>query len=140
MKNAKAIIIIVVVVIGIVLAIYFSGKRAGKKTVPAPVPLPADTRGGSISPTFNPGPYTDPIWEDIDEIFGVHEAAPYVALNKLSNSELVAVYNDWNQRYFTKAGHKTMPQAIKGEYTFWNTQWATVAGLIVERYAAMGLS
>lgn len=108
-------------------------RKLSNRYVPAKtVQLPPDIQAGGIT-TFNPGQYTDAIFEDLDEVIGVHEAGPYNEALKLSNSQFVAIYNDWNERYKSKFDNKDIISAIEGEFTAWNYSWASVAGTFVQR-------
>lgn len=130
-------IIILVIVLVIILTIYFLGKHAGKKYVPKEVPLPADTQPGEMK-NFNPGTYTDAVKDELYG-FGFRSAGPYNELLTLSNSQFVAVYNDWNKRYFEKH-NETLPGAIKAEMgTVWNYSWVTAVGAVLERCSKLGL-
>lgn len=131
---------IILVVIGIILFIYLSGRAAGKRFVPKDVQIPIDTQPDGSTSTFNPGPYTDAIFNDIDEIFGFHSSVPYEALNKLSNSGLVAVYNDWNRRYYSK-DNETIVQAIQGEIAIINpfSDFGGIKRAILQRYESLNL-
>lgn len=135
-KNATLIIwvIIVLVIVGI---IYYAGRKRGKQYVPQDIVIPVDTQSPGTPSTYNPGPITDAIHEDLDEAFGYHESQPYRAALKLSNSQLAAVYNDWNKRYARDFDGKTIIQAIEDEYTLWNITWATVAGELVARFRTL---
>lgn len=133
MKNfsPKNIAIVIVVILIIVAIIYFLGKRAGKKTTPQEVELPSDIQPNEIT-SFNPGPYTDAIFQDVNELFGFRDAEPYNQALGLSNTQLVAVYNDWNQRYLNKVG-KTMTKAIQDETTLWNYSFISAAKTLIDR-------
>jgi hypothetical protein len=133
MKNfsPKNIAIVIVVILIIVAIIYFLGKKAGKKTTPQEVELPSDIQPNEIT-SFNPGPYTDAIFQDVNELFGFRDAEPYNQALGLSNTQLVAVYNDWNQRYLNKVG-KTMTKAIQDETTLWNYSFISAAKTLIDR-------
>lgn len=115
-KNSGLIITIAIILI-IIGIIYYVGKHAGRKYKPNDIIIPPDTQAPGTPGIYNPGPVTDAIFQDLDEVFGVHDAEPYQAAMKLSNSQLAAVYNDWNQRYSEKFDHKTIIQALKGDYS-----------------------
>lgn len=131
----KTVIGIVVTIIIIIAVIYILGRRSIKKQIPKDVELPSDTQPGGQT-NFNPGPYTDAVYEDITEIIGTRDSLPYQALLSLSNTQLVAVYNDWNQRYYTKL-KETLTQAISKEYTIWNYSWTSVAGTLIDRLKSL---
>lgn len=121
----------------IIAIIYFVGRGQGRKYVPNDIVIPPDTQQSGTPGMYNPGPATDAIFEDLDEVVGVHETEPYVAAMKLSNSQLAAIYNDWNQRYAKDFKGKTIIQAINGEFTVWNYDWAVIAGQLVNRFRTL---
>lgn len=98
----------------IILVIYYKGKSAGKKYAPDPVTLPSDTQGNNVPANWNPGTITDALEQDVYG-YGLHNIAPYRDALKLSNSQLVAVHNDWNQRKYSKH-QETLRQAIAVEF------------------------
>lgn len=130
---------IAVAIIVIVLVIFFIGKKSGKKSAPKPVDLPPDTQPGGIT-QFNPGPYTDNLHEDITEIWGFRNSKPYSDLLSLSNTQVVAVYNDWNNRYYSE-DNETLYQAIAAErfYTF-TLGWPALRQTVLDRLWSLGLS
>ena len=133
LSNWKIILVVVVVII-LLIFVY----KKGRKWVPKQVKLPPDTQpGGAIN--FNPGTYTDAIFKDIDCVFCTHKIKPYADLNALSNSQLVAVYNDWNQRYFSEY-NETIVQAMSGELSFLGYTWAQTVKLVIERYKSINLN
>ena len=137
-KNYKNTIFLTVAIIAVVLIIYWRGKKAGEKETPKEVPLPIDTQGGNVT-TFNPGPLTDALHDDINEIFGIRNIEPYRELLTISNSQLVAVYNDWNQRYYAEDS-RTLPQAIKHEMTsLFSFTWPTLAETVLDRFKSLNL-
>lgn len=135
-KN-KGIVITIFVILVIIGVIYYIGKGAGRKYVPDDIVIPTDTQSPGTPSNWNPGPYTDAIFQDLDEVFGVHEAKPYHAANQLSNSQLAAVYNDFNKRYSKDFDSKTIIQAIESEFTIWNQEWANIAGALVQRFKSL---
>lgn len=142
-KYSEWIIIIALIIIAIVI-IYFMGRKQGKKYTPDDVDLPPDTQpvgtdGSSLS-TWNPGPITDAIAADLSEFWGSHDAQPYNDALALSNSQLVAVYNDWNHRYFNDFDQKTLIGAIQDDWTAWNYSWATATSTLVQKLKSLGLN
>jgi hypothetical protein len=136
-KQYKNTIIITVAIIAVVLIIYWRGKKAGERETPKEVPLPTDTQGGNV--TFNPGALTDALHDDINEMFGIRDIEPYRELLTISNSQLVAVYNDWNNRYYLD-DNRTLPQAIKHEMTsLFSFTWPTIAETVLERFKSLNL-
>lgn len=126
-----------IVVIGLSIAFIVVYKK-GKKWAPGKVDLPPDTQPGGAT-NFEPGPYTEAIWKDLDCVFCTHDSAPYEALMRLSNSQLVSIYNDWNARYFKK-NNETLIQAIEADFTVWNSTWATTASNVITRLESLNLA
>lgn len=123
----------------IILAILFViVYKKGKLWRPDDVKLPPDTQPGGAT-NFNPGPYTEAVWKDLDCIFCTHDAAPYEALMKLSNSQLVSVYNDWNKRYFNK-NNETIIQAMNGDWSGWNLNWEHTLKDALLRFESLNLA
>jgi hypothetical protein len=142
MKNFKSTLIIIIVVLVILVSIFLLGRYKGKKYVPKEVSLPSDTQpinGGGVSTSFNPGPYTDAIASDVYDFFSLHSSQPYNDVLALSNTQVVAIYNDWNKRYFSKH-NETLPAAIKAESTGWNYSWVTATGALITRLTKLGLN
>lgn len=135
--SPKAILIAIAAILVVVAIIYFLGKKAGKRITPQEVELPSDIQPNEVS-SFNPGPFTDAIFEDVNETFGFRDAQPYNQALGLSNTQLVAVYNDWNNRYFNKA-HKTMTKAIQDETTIWNYSFISAAQTLIDRLKSLKL-
>jgi hypothetical protein len=103
-------LIIVFVVIGILIAIYFFGKSAGKKKTPKDVALPnagngipvvgKDAKGKPIS--WSPVPLADEAYDVMDGIFtatGTKETL-FIKLLTLTADQLAAVYNEFNRKYY----------------------------------------
>lgn len=129
-----------ILLIALILYLVF---RAGKKYRPSTVILPPDTQPGGIT-TFNPGTYTDALYNDIVCWFCTRDIAAWQDLLELSNSQIVAVYNDWNKRYYEK-DKQTLVQALKGEYTtsiIFGTalDWKDLADTVVARFQSLGLN
>jgi len=139
MKEYKNILIALVVTVIIVLIIYFVGKRAGKQYTPSEVELPPDVpTGGNY--TFNPGPYTDALHEDINEMWGLRDKKAYTNLLNLGNSQLIAIYNDWNKRYYSE-DNETLTQAISGEYFGISVyDWRPIVTQLLDRLKALNLN
>lgn len=124
----------------LIALILFLVYRAGKKYRPETVILPPDTQPGGAT-TFDASSYTDAIHTDVTCYACLHSSAPYADANALSNSQIVAIYNDWNKRYYQE-DNETIVQAIKGERdTFGlNFAWQYNAGTLVSRFQSLGLN
>jgi hypothetical protein len=114
--DPKIILYMAIFIVVIVIAIYFIKKN--NLVAPPPVTLPNDINPEADSQgNFNPTPYTDALYNEIyASWYKARDVTPYDNALQLSNSELAAVDNDWNQRYFSKDGEK-LSQAIDNEYT-----------------------
>jgi hypothetical protein len=112
----KNIIIGIVVVIAIVLIIYFSGKKAGKRTAEGPqVVYP--NGGNSIPQGWNPIPLAEELFDAMDGLFtlsGTKTAVWNKLLNLPTDEMIIAVYNAFNQKYFS-LGKGTLVQWIRDE-------------------------
>lgn len=130
------IIAAVILLIIILIYVYYQGK----KYRPSTVILPPDVQPGGAT-TFDPSTYTNAIHTDVTCYFCMHDSTPYADANALSNSQLVAIYNDWNKRYYEEDS-ETIVQAIKGERdTFGlNYAWQYIAGTLISRYESLGLN
>lgn len=123
----------IIIILIIILIIYLLYRAYKNKYYPAKdVTLPTDTQSGNIT-TWNPSAYTDAIYNDLNSVFTPHSATPYESANKLSNSQLVAIYNDWNDRYKAKFSNLDIIDAINGDFTWWNYDWRLAAGAFSER-------
>lgn len=152
----KFLIITIIIILAIVWAIYYFGKEEGSKYVPNDIVIPPDLQpntstideNGNVVPItyttpqgtiFNPGPYTDAIFRDLDCIFCFHDAGPYNDAMALSNSQLAAIYNDWNQRYSEKFDKQTLIQALEGDFSTWNLVWEhTLQDLVIRLKSIAG--
>jgi hypothetical protein len=83
---------------------------------------------------FSPGPYTDAIHNDIyASWYTPRNVTPYANALQLSNAELAAVDNDWNNRYYTEKGQK-LSEAINGWYSsLFSDSFPDVAEQLVKR-------
>lgn len=133
----KGIIITAIIIGGIVWAIWYFGKKAGQKYVPDNIVIPPDLQAPGTPDKFNPGPYTDALFRDLDCIFCMHNEKPYKDALTLSNSQLAAIYNDWNKRYASEFDGMTIIQAIYDERAFYNPPWATVSDALAKRFKSL---
>ena len=119
-----------------------SVERANAKpdniTVPDDNPGTGTGLGGS---SFNPKAYTDRLKQDIYCFFCTRDHSIYRDLASMSNSNLMKVYNDWNDRYYGQS-NETMIQAMNGEV--YGNGWmdSTKANVtnIISRLQSMGAS
>lgn len=136
----KGLIITIIVIMVIIAIIFFVGKKAGGKYVPNDILIPQDTQAPGTPLNYNPGPVTDAIYEDLDEVWGYHSLAPYESALKLSNSQLAAVYNDWNKRYAEKFDGKTIIQAMEDDFSIipsYSIQWRATRDALVLRFRSL---
>lgn len=116
------------------IVIYYFGKKAGQAVAPKTVTLPGDIIGPGGN-QFNPGPYTDGMYNDIyGGLFTPRDSTPYANALNLSDSQLVAVYNDWNNRYWAK-DNETIIDALNGEHlAFMSTSFRDLRDQLVSRF------
>lgn len=112
--------LVAVVLIAIAYAIYDMETKGGKVSAGTKnLETTVTDAYGNVSTTtyqFNPRPYTDRLKETINSwAFGLSDAKPYHDLLALKNSEIVAVAQDWNDRFFREK-QETLLQAINGEW------------------------
>lgn len=129
-------VIIAIIVLIIVIAIAYN---RGKSYRPGSVALPPDINPGD-STTFNPTQYTDDIYNDLSCWFCVHSVKPYDAALRLSNTQLVAVWNDWNRRYYEKFDNQNLITAINGDYSFSNGLFNNSGNNLVVRLEGLNLN
>lgn len=138
MGNLKVYIIVGLIIIAILLAVFFIGKYKGKQYAPDTVKLPSDTQGTSVPSNWNPGTITDALHYDLYCKACFRNTQPYIDASALSNSQVVAVHNDWNQRYFSE-NKETLRQAMDAEFTAFNSAADTAMGILKEKLKSLGL-
>jgi len=138
MGNLKVYIIVGLIVLAIVLAIFFFGRYKGKQYTPDTVQLPPDTQGLSTPSNWNPGTITDALHADLYSVFALRNYQIYDDTAALSNSQLVAVHNDWNKRYFNEE-KETLRQAIDAEVTAFDTGLRARMNIVKDRLKTLGL-
>lgn len=134
--------ILTYILIGIILAliVYYLGKKRGEDKVPnLPEPVPNPTPGPGQDNSYNPGVLTDQL---ANEIIGIswtpRNRTPFDTLLSLPDWQFRAVANDWQKRYYKKAGDKTMLQAINEEWSGWG-YFLTLKEQIAKRGQELGL-
>ena len=138
MGNLKVYIIVGLIIIAVLLAVFFIGKYKGKQYTPDKVALPADMQGLNVPANWSPATTTDSLYNDLYTVVGFHSSQPYQDALELSNSQLVAVHNDWNKRYFSK-DKQTLSQAIQADYSIWNSAWSATSNALVQKLRNLGL-
>lgn len=115
-KYQKYIIIGVLVLVFFIVVYVMVKKKALSDAVPESVEV-TDENGNTV--TFNPGPYTDALYKEMDKdnrIYG-RNLQPHLDLLELSSPKFVAVFNDWNKRYFSKE-KRSLVQRYQDEYGY----------------------
>lgn len=105
-------IIIGVLILALIIYAYVKGKNKG----PGEEDLPMDMQPTNVGDGkgWNVGNYTDALHKDIYS-YGMRNDKIWLDTVILSNSQLGAIYNDWNKRYYSK-DKETITQAISGEW------------------------
>ena len=130
----KQLLIVIGVIIALIIIIFFIGKVAGKKAGPQNVSLPTDIQAqGTVIANWNPGPFTDNIKTETDKswfsLWNPVSTAPFCDADALSNTQLAAIYNDWNQRYYPSV-NKTIVQAIQNMSTANFEAWGCASSIV----------
>ena len=104
-----------------------------------PKDLTGDT-GSSSAGDFQPEPFTNAIYSDVNEVWGVRDIEAYNNLAARSNDELILIYADWLDRYFDDE-QQTLTQAIEGEsVSVFDWDFGAIKDIIVERLHALNLN
>ncbi len=97
---------------------------------------------------FQPGAYTNALFDEMDRNswWSGRNLKPYQDLLALSDGQFKAVINDWNARYFVKAGNKTLAQRIAEEKAWLisgdnedNNLFPALKETIIAKVKALGL-
>lgn len=116
-KHSEIIIILIIILI-VVMTIWFLGKRRGKQTAEGPqVDYPEG--GEEIPANWSPVPLADEL-KDVMKgwAFTGTKDATWIKLRDLPTDEMViAVYNAFNQKYFS-LGYGTLTQWIRDEWYY----------------------
>ncbi|HTN47196.1 MAG TPA: hypothetical protein VL098_12680 [Flavipsychrobacter sp.] len=100
-----------------------------------PAPLP--TGGGCDG--FDPKPYTDAVHEDIYSSFWVsRKHQPYKDLLSLADCQLIKVWNDWNNRYFSE-DKQNLKQALDDEIAN-DVTFPVLRSQIFERFKRLNIA
>ena len=115
--------ILTYILIGGILAfiIYKWGQKQGQDTVPIlPEPIPKPPGGAGTDNSYNPGPLTDRL---ANEIIGIawtpRDRVPFDELLAVPDWQFIGVAKDWQNRYYNKAGKLTLLQSINAEGSGW---------------------
>lgn len=91
-----------------------TGELKGLMTKP-----PHIEAGAEITPKIRQ--YTDSLDQDIYEKWGTRNSAIYATVAVLPNADLSAIYNDWQERYYSK-DNQTLVQAMEDETYYFETK------------------
>jgi hypothetical protein len=143
----KVILISVVAVIAIVLTIYFVGQKAGKRAADnpwqAPLPTDSENKGTSIDAArvraVVDDLYTDLNYLDVLPMWGTRSMAVYQRWNAMSDTEFVAVYNDFNARFSSEFGGKSVRVILKNEWGWGQSGFNALRETIESRFERLKL-
>jgi len=123
-KKQKKYLIYGIIVLVILLAVYFKGRAAGLLTKPKQIDIPKDIIGGESGGNTPTGgietgaeirSVATALFDDMSGFnWSGHDMTPYKRLLALSNSGFVAVYNDFNTRYYG-LGEGTLKEWLMNE-------------------------
>lgn len=104
------------VFVAVAYAIYSIESKGGKATAGTTNLQTVNAQGETVSYQFNPRPYTDRLKETIYSNFGIFsDAKPYKDMLALKGAEIIAIAQDWNNRYYQE-DNESLLQAINAEY------------------------
>jgi len=119
-KKIAAVAVAVVVLI-VILQVYRKIKYRVQQ--PPRIPVPNDNPFGAVTPgSYNPGPLTVKLYEDIRGWKFFNNYAPWKELSELSDTDVVKVMNEWDKRYFATWG-ETLLEAFAGETRYRVNTW-----------------
>jgi hypothetical protein len=135
-------VIIAVVVIGVLVFIYFVGRRSGKVKIEQ-VDLPSDQPGGSVLTSQDNAKVrtiAQQLHDDMDGLNFSHQLKPYEDLLTLNDTLFVAVYNDFNN-LFGAENKGTLRQWISDETSdwWWGTSFSSLVKSIIARMDRLNL-
>jgi len=146
LKGSKSTIpiIIAVVVIGLLVFIYFIGRRSAKMKVEQ-VPLPQDQPGGILLSQADAEKVNKIAVGLHDDMNGVawsvtHESEPYELLLGASDTVFVAVYNHFNKLY-SEPKNPTLREWLVSEFSspFVNNAYHTIKNMVINRIDRLNL-
>jgi hypothetical protein len=107
-------ILLFVVLLAIIIYLFFRKKST---VIQAPDPVNVLDPVTNTVINFQPGAYTNALWDEMDRnsFWSGRNLKPYQDFLALSDGQIKAVVNDWNARYFSRAGSKTLAQRIAEE-------------------------
>lgn len=136
-------IVLGLVVVGILVFVYFVGRRSAKMKIEQ-VPLPSDQPGGTIlTPQDNSKVrlIAQQLHDDMKGFNLTHESKPYEDLLASNDSIFVAVYNDFNN-LFASENKGTLRDWLKDEWSaskFWIPAYSVLVESIINRMDRLNL-
>jgi hypothetical protein len=143
----KVILISAVVVIAIVLTIYFVGKKAGKRAADNPwqAPLPNDSGNNGVAiDAAKVRSIADDLYTDLKKIdwlimWDNRDFNVYEQWDSLSDAGFVAVYNDFNARFSSNFGGKSVRVILKEEWGWGSGAFNALRNSIEARFERLKL-
>ncbi len=139
----KTYMIVIGIAVVVIAVIYFIGRKAGKNASynPWQAPLPEDAPHGTgllVVDGAKVRTIADDLYADLDKwdwnpFTMVRDVDVYKRFNSLSDTEFVAVYNDWNARFSSEFNGKSLLVVIKGEYSWGLGQFNSLRDSILQR-------
>jgi hypothetical protein len=131
------------IVLAVAVIIYFTGRRAGKKASDNPwqAPLPTDIGNGSGPSSVDWAKIrsiTDDLFSDLEKLdwipmWGTRVIQVYEQWNSLSDTEFVAVYNDFNSRFSSRFSGKSVVVILKDEWSWGSSAFNSLRASIISR-------
>ena len=135
-------ILIFLIVVSVLIGVYFSGKKSGKKGKPEILELLNDVAGQPLgeNEAREVREIALSLFDDLDGVnsYGRDEKV-YQDFAALGNKQFAAVYEDFNNMYF-KLEKGTLKDWIDDDYTLWGTEEYNLKNnIILPRFAKLGL-
>lgn len=137
-KKSQNEILVLVAVVGLlswICARSISKQLIALSEAPEHVNVDPDA-AGTIDEDFDPTQLTNKLKDDIYG-WGFRDGDLYAELAALSNANLMKVYNDWTDRYYSE-DNETMVEAMEGENYGITSSYTYNAENIINRLKGMG--
>jgi len=137
-------VLIVALIIFVLVYIWYQGKKSGEAGKPKQTDIPIDIFGSSGNVLVDGGKVrriATELHNDMDGFNIGHDDEIYTEFSTLSDSETTAVYNDFNERYFSE-GEGTLTEWIQAEY-FMGTvgfSWTIIDDVILPKLLRLNLN
>ncbi len=139
-EKIKIYIITGITIVVLILVIYYLGRRSNKTN---PATLPQDKPNSPLSEAEKQ--QVETITTNLhDEMKGTNwvtrDTAPHEAFARLGDKLFVAVYNKFNQKYFSEYNQTLKVWYDKEHYNSLFRNWLDLRNVIISRFAKLNLA